>query len=1012
MRSPPIPRWQTRLLQFSLTAIVLAVLSALVIAPSVLRRNMETVDTSALRSELFDLHLGIDAFSVAVVEWQDALLRGVAEDHAALQLRERGQLLLHRLGVLLAHPGLETLIPESADSVRRTRERLGAAMARLSGPEPQAPAALAHLARMRTTDILDLDREVIDGFTRLGRILSNERWRVTQAGIIGQRLSAFLIVISLLTLLTLWMQRRVLRQASTSLQTAMEDLAEAQRIAHIGNLRRNHARDEITWSDEFARIFGLPPGGRMTGAELQALIHPADRDKVAAAEAEALVRSAESGRPARLDMTFSAYRRDGAVIELEAHSEIVADAEGNPVSAVATLRDITEEARSRRALRDSQRNLAAAQRIARLGSFRRNYKTERIVWSQELYFLLGRDPANGPVSLKRIVHPDDHARVEELFADILSNGIKGGQRQLNYECRVLRQDGVQRWVRGTAEMSYDDQGQPEVLTGSLQDVTREIAQERALRDALDRAERANSAKSEFLAIMSHELRTPMNGILGMLAAIEAQLGDGPLREQVRVAQSSARALLVILNDVLDMSKIEAGRLELEPAPFDLGALVRGTIDLYAETARSKGIALSARMDETLPPWLHGDGPRIRQILANVVSNAVKFTQDGGVELSVTRQNEGGAAPGDMVALRFCVTDEGIGIPLDKQDQLFGRFNQLDASYSRRFGGTGLGLAISRSLAELMGGRMGFRSQPGEGSSFWMDVVLPVARPAADADRITPEAPLPSMRILVAEDNATNRVVARVLLEQLGQRLAFAANGAEAVRAAQAESFDLILMDISMPVMDGMEATRQIRALKGAPARLPILALTAHAGRAEQDACLAAGCDEVLTKPLDPAALRAALHRWSAHLPPGPPALPAATAPQGADAPALKEADGGIDMRLAELAAQIGEEALPELIAASLDDLARHRGVLDALARGEAVPADGARRSFHSLAGIAATFGAHDLTALARAQEREAQAAPASAAFRDLRDGVRLFEQALRQRSAISSTTTPLVQEGS
>lgn len=1010
MRAPAIPSWQTRLMQVSLAAVVLAVLAALVIAPSVLRRNMETVDTSALRSELFDLHLGIDAFRVAVVEWQDAQLKGTPEDRAALQLEERGQLLLHRLGVLLAHPGLEKLIPESADRVRRTRERLDAALARLSGPEPRAAAALSQLARMRSTDILDLDREVSDAFTRLGRILSSERWRVTQAGIIGQRLSAFLIVISILALVILWMQRRVLRQASSSLETAMEDLAEAQRIAHIGNLRRNHARDEITWSDEFARIFGLSPGGRMTGAEFEALIHPADRDKVAAAEAAALARSAESGRPAPLDMTFSAYRSDGAVIEMEAHSEIVADAGGNPVSVVATLRDITEEARARRALRDSQRNLAAAQRIARLGSFRRNYKTERIVWSHELYFLLGRDPASGPVPLRRIVHPDDHARIEELFADLLSNGVRGGHRQLNYECRVLRRDGTQRWVRGTAEMSYDDQGQPEVLTGSLQDVTKEIAQQRALRDALDRAERANSAKSEFLAIMSHELRTPMNGILGMLAAIEAQLGDGPRREQIRIAQSSAKALLVILNDVLDMSKIEAGRLELEPAPFDLGALIRGTVDLYAETARSKGIALFARMDETLPRWLHGDGPRIRQILANIVSNAVKFTQDGRVELSVTRQdeNKGQTAPGSMVALRFCVTDEGIGIPLDKQDQLFGRFNQLDASYSRRFGGTGLGLAISRSLAELMGGRMDFSSKPGAGSSFWLDVVLPVAEPLADTDRAATEAPLPSMRILVAEDNATNRVVARVLLEQLGQRLDFAANGAEAVRAAQAEPFDLILMDISMPVMDGMEATRQIRALKGDAARLPILALTAHAGRAEQEACLAAGCNEVLTKPLDPAALRSALHRWSSQL---PAALPA-PAPRGVDAAPATGADGQIDMRLAELASQIGEEALPDLIAASLDDLARHRGVLDALSRGEAVAPDAARRSFHSLAGIAATFGAADLTALARAQERDAQADPGSAGFQRLRDGVRLFEQALRQRSAISSTTMSPAQEGS
>lgn len=1005
-----LPRWQTRLLQAGLTMIVVAVFSALAIAPSVLRRNMETVDTSALRSELFDLHLGIDAYRVAVAEWQDALLRGTSEERAALQLEERSQLLLHRLGVLLAHPGLKTLIPESADTVRRTRERLAAALSRLSGPEAQSAPALSQLATMRNTDILDLDRDVIDAFTRLGRVLSNERWRVTQAGIIAQRLSAFLIVIGVLTLVMLWMQRRVLRQAASSLETAMHDLSEAQRIAHIGNLRRNHARDEVTWSDELARIFGLPIGGRLTGEAFEAMIHPADREKVGAAEAEALARSAASGQPARMDITFSAYRSDGVVIELEAHSEILADAEGTPVSTVATLRDITEEARARRALRDSQRSLAAAQRIARLGSFRRNYKTERIVWSQELYFLLGRDPAEGPVPLKLVIHPDDHPRIQELFFDILNNGVKGGQRQLSFGCRVVRLDGSLAWVRGTAEMSYDEQGQPEILTGSLQDVSKDIAQEQALRDALDRAERANTAKSEFLAIMSHELRTPMNGILGMLAAIEAQLEDGPRREQIRIAQSSARALLVILNDVLDMSKIEAGRLEIEAAPFDLAALVQSTIDLYAETARSKGIVLDSQVDEDLPAWLHGDAVRIRQILANIVSNAVKFTQEGRVALSVTRRD---GSTEKTVALRFRVTDDGIGIPLDKQHQLFGRFNQLDASYSRRFGGTGLGLAISRSLAELMGGTIDFTSQPGAGSSFWFDITLPVAAPVTQAEPIDPEVPLPPMHILVAEDNATNRVVARALLEQMGQRIAFAGNGAEAIRAVQAEDFDLVLMDISMPVMDGLEATCQIRAMEGARGSLPIIALTAHAGRAEQEACLDAGCNEVLTKPLDPAALRSALHRWSPRLP-GPDA-PAALPPPprtGTAAPAVDEAEGQIDMRLAELASQIGEEALPDLIAASLDDLARHRGVLDRLAQGDAVGQDLARRTFHSLAGIAATFGVARLTDLARAQERQAKADPGAAGFRQLQDATRSFEQALRQRSAISSITTSLVQENS
>ena len=961
-----VPVWQKRLLHVCLTMIVVAVFSALVLAPFLLSRNMETADTTAMRNELFELHLGIDALNHALSDWQMARAAGGTPDESLrMQLDERTQLLAHRIGVVLAYPGAVAVLPENAETLERTRDRVSALVSRLDAPAADV-VLRDQVAALLAPDLVQLDRYLSDAFRRLGQMTAHDRWQLTRISLYAQRLALFLLLVGVLTLVVLWMQHRVLRRAEASLNTVIGDLAEAQRIAHVGNVRRDYGRDIVTWSPEFARIYGLDPDGHMTGAEFEALLLPADAEKVLESERRALARSVETRAPVRRDLNFRALRSDGEVIELEVQSELKANPDGSPHSMMSTVRDITVEARARRALRESERSLAAAQRIAHLGSFRHNYGTGRTHWSSELYVVLGCDPAEGPKPLRQIVHPDDFGHVQALFTELLKGGPGGGQRQASFDCRVVLPDGTERFIRGTAEMNYDDAGAPETLTGSLQDVTADIEQERALRDALAEAERANTAKSEFLAVMSHELRTPMNGVLGMLGAVEATPLDDRQREQVRVARTSAEALLAILNDVLDMSKIEAGRMELEERSFELRPLIGGVIDLYSESARGKGVVLDARVQDDLPPWITADPLRIRQILANLVSNAVKFTLAGKVTLDVDRAPDRASEDGGLW-LRFCVSDTGIGIPVERQQQVFGRFNQLDASYTRRFGGSGLGLAISRSLADLMGGRIGFASTPGRGSSFWLDVRVAPAEPAPDGHAAGTETPLPRLSVLVAEDNATNRLVARSMLQRLGQDVAFAEDGLAALEALSRGGFDLVLMDISMPRMDGIEATRRIRQMTGPQSRLPILALTAHAGAAERTACLDAGCNEVLTKPLELDALRRALQRW---LPRGvqagtPSALPDDAAP-----------GAGLEQRLAALAAQVGPEVMPMLLEASLGDLARHRATLERAAAGQPVDHAVLVRACHSLVGIAATLGLTDAAEAARRHETALQAAPA------------------------------------
>jgi len=431
--------------------------------------------------------------------------------------------------------------------------------------------------------------------------------------------------------------------------------------------------------------------------------------------------------------------------------------------------------------------------------------------------------------------------------------LADGEERATILTRSYRSDGRLLQLEANMQRAATGDDTHEIVA-VVRDVTERHAVAEALQTARDEAVDANRAKSNFLATVSHEIRTPMNGILGFADIL---LRSGLPPEQTRAArliQDSGNSLLAILNDVLDLSKIEAGRLELERVPVCLPALADGAVSILRSQADAKGLYLRLDLGADLPEWIEADPTRLRQILLNLLSNALKFTDQGGVTLTIRRA--GGR-------LRFTVADTGMGIAKNRQSLLFQQFSQLHRSSSRQHGGTGLGLAISKRLVEAMpAGEIGVESDEGQGARFWFAAALPtVPAPLAIA---TPAPAGPNgvaAHILVAEDLFINQAVIESILVDAGHSVRFANNGTEAVAAAARERFDLILMDMEMPELDGIGATQAIRLLEGPMRDVPIIAVTANALDSEARRCRDAGMNDHLTKPIDRTALLAAIQRW-------------------------------------------------------------------------------------------------------------------------------------------------------
>ncbi len=654
------------------------------------------------------------------------------------------------------------------------------------------------------------------------------------------------------------------KQAEVALRRSEALLTEAQKLAHVGSWNWNLACDNVAWSDEQYRIFGLAPQAMaMNFDRVVSLVYPDDRTTVRAVVAKAL----RDGKP--FEYSMRALHPDGAIRMLQARGQVEVDENGQPIRMFGTVQDVTERARAEELMRESELRFRGTFENAAVGIAHRDLTGRWLRINETFCDIVGfaREQLLG-MSFQDITHPDDLAS-EQTHDQRL---CEGRVPRYSIEKRYVRSNGNAVWVNLSASLQRDAVGNPSYVITVIEDISERKRLEADLREAKAFADKANRAKDEFLANVSHEIRTPLNAILGMA---ELVLGS-PLaidqRQDIETLKSAGEGLLEVINDLLDISKIEAGKIELYAETFSLRTAVRDTLRPLAFRARQKALELSDFVQADVPDELVGDVGRLRQVLINLVDNAIKFTERGKVSVCVEMTDE--AVADDELSLRFVVSDTGIGISRDKQAIVFEAFQQEDTSITRKYGGTGLGLTIAARLVALMGGELSVVSEPGRGSTFTFTARFRRIAPLDQGAPLQPiEAAAPSepaaavksesLHILLAEDNEFNVRHVQRLLTRKGHRIKVAATGREALQVIEAEgrTFDLLLLDLHMPEVDGFQVVQAIRQREiNSGEHLPVIALTARSTKQDRDRCLRAGADDYLSKPVRAGQLFAAVER--------------------------------------------------------------------------------------------------------------------------------------------------------
>jgi PAS domain S-box-containing protein len=672
------------------------------------------------------------------------------------------------------------------------------------------------------------------------------------------------------------------KQAEDALRQNVKDLKESQRIAHVGSWRLDVASNQVVWTEELYRMYGFDPSlPPPPYTEHMKLFTPESWERLSTA----LAHTRETGFPYTLEL--ETVRNDGSNGWMWVQGEIEVDSAGKTVGLWGAAQDITERKRAEKNLFD----LAERYRLA-------NKATNDVIWDWDViqdtqrwneagtavfgWTEIVQHPVSAHWWVER-VHPDDAERVHESFFHVVNNPDLDVWHD---EYRFRKADGAYAEVMDRGYVLRDESGKAFRMIGAMQNITERKQAEleikslnrnleervrqrtadlettnQLLTQAKIQAEAANISKSTFLANMSHEIRTPMNGIIGMANILRREGVTPQQAKRLDTIDTSAQHLLSVINNILDLSKIEAGKLTLEETPVVVSSLLANVGSILAERAQAKGIQLLIET-EHLSHQLLGDPTRLQQALLNYATNAVKFTETGTVTLRAFMQEETATS----AMLRFEVQDTGIGITPEAMSRLFSAFEQADNSMTRKYGGTGLGLAITRRLADLMGGKVGADSTPCVGSTFWFSVKLKkngTEALAPAANDVDAEAELrqryAGQRILVVDDEPINREVALMQLEDVSLLTDTAEDGEEAVAMALKLDYAAILMDMQMPKLNGVDATRQIRQLPGYQ-HIPIIAMTANAFAEDKAQCLAAGMNDFLIKPFNPEALFAILLR--------------------------------------------------------------------------------------------------------------------------------------------------------
>lgn len=705
-----------------------------------------------------------------------------------------------------------------------------------------------------------------------------------------------------------------------------------------------------------------------------------------------------AGKPFTTQVESVTKSGDQLILDISSHT--LFNDEGAIHKFVTIARDISQQTLLNERVTRMQNILNEVGHVAQVGGWTYNVARDELIWTQGLFEILELDPEGPQPSIEEafsFIDQDIRADIQSVWDVALEKG-----NDWSVEVPVTTSKGQKIWIHFVGRIQLDEAEGIKSIFGVIQNITERKLQEQALiaskvhaqevakdaEEARNSAVASDQAKSEFLANMSHEIRTPMNGVLGTLNLLEGSSLERDQRNLVRVCRDSAEMLLTILNDILDFSKLESGQLNIELVSFNLDQLLDGVTSLFSDRAREKGIFLTTDISPTLPHWVQGDPTRLRQILFNLISNAIKFTEKGGVAISVrVSDTDHTANTSDGFSLTIEVQDSGIGITDEAKENLFGRFNQADATITRRFGGSGLGLAISKQLVGLMDGEIGVDSVMGQGSRFWISV--PSRPTEAPETEITLDAVLDptissQLSVLVAEDNKTNQLLIKRMLGDLVGTVTIVNNGMEAVEAAKETLFDLIFMDVQMPVLDGVSATREIKALAAPHCHTPIYALSANVFPEQIRQYLQSGMEGHVAKPIERGALEMVLASIQQNASTEATTAQATPVPPKGPSSMTYAIDELIDMeRLTSLQKSLGSEASAELIDCLSNEMVEIlHSLKEAISQGDEGEA---KMAAHQIRGAAANGAVQMVASAAMAFEKE------DASIETMREALPAFE---------------------